>query len=228
MLIFYHIGMFYVSWDWHVKSSHASTLLEPAMALLNPWRLGLLFFISGVALRFATDKSQRGAFAATRAWRLLVPIIFGMLVIVAPQAYAELRFNGEIDPGFWRFYLDYVSFRGDFSIITPTWNHLWYVVYLLVYTLLIVSFLPLVRRLADGLVAALFDWIARRPVQLLILPAIPFLIYRFTLDPYFPTTHALVDDWADHAHCLSSYCSASLRRGATVSGKRSDLHSRLR
>jgi glucan biosynthesis protein C len=36
LLIFYHVGMFYVTWDWHVKSAHASPLLEPVMALLNP------------------------------------------------------------------------------------------------------------------------------------------------------------------------------------------------
>ena len=33
LLIFYHIGMFYVTWDWHVKSVHASAFLEPAAML---------------------------------------------------------------------------------------------------------------------------------------------------------------------------------------------------
>ena len=27
LLIFYHVGMYYVTWDWHVKSRHASTLI---------------------------------------------------------------------------------------------------------------------------------------------------------------------------------------------------------
>ena len=52
LLIFYHVGMFYVTWDWHVKSSHASPLIEPLMQLSSPWRLVLLFLISGVATRF--------------------------------------------------------------------------------------------------------------------------------------------------------------------------------
>ena len=47
LLIFYHVGMFYVTWDWHVKSSHASQIIEPLMRLSNPWRLTLLFIISG-------------------------------------------------------------------------------------------------------------------------------------------------------------------------------------
>jgi hypothetical protein len=52
VLIFYHTGMYYVSWDWHVKSPFASHAIEPLMILSSPWRLGLLFMISGVATAF--------------------------------------------------------------------------------------------------------------------------------------------------------------------------------
>ena len=30
LLILYHIGMYYVTWDWHVKSPHASSALHSA------------------------------------------------------------------------------------------------------------------------------------------------------------------------------------------------------
>ena len=49
LLIFYHVGMYYVTWDWHVKSPHASSTIEPLMMLTSPWRLSLLFLVSGVA-----------------------------------------------------------------------------------------------------------------------------------------------------------------------------------
>ena len=35
LLILYHVGMFYVTWDWHVKSDHAGHALEPLMLLTN-------------------------------------------------------------------------------------------------------------------------------------------------------------------------------------------------
>ena len=38
LLILYHVGMYYVSWDWHVKSPHAGTALEPFMLSSGPWR----------------------------------------------------------------------------------------------------------------------------------------------------------------------------------------------
>jgi hypothetical protein len=36
LLIFYHIGMYYVTWDWHVKGLNASELIEPLMQLTSP------------------------------------------------------------------------------------------------------------------------------------------------------------------------------------------------
>ena len=51
LLIFYHVGMLYVSWGFHIKSAHRVTALDPLMLVLNPWRLSLLFLVSGVATR---------------------------------------------------------------------------------------------------------------------------------------------------------------------------------
>ena len=36
LLIVYHIGMYYVSWPWHVKSVGAGPALEPWMRLSAP------------------------------------------------------------------------------------------------------------------------------------------------------------------------------------------------
>lgn len=132
ILIFYHIGMFFVTWGWHVKSPDANQDPELLMRLVSPWRLGLLFFISGVALRFLSDKLGAGAFARERAVRMLPVIVFGMLVVVTPQTYFELRQDGAIEPGFLAFYPNYIVPSFINGTITPTWNHLWYVVYLLV------------------------------------------------------------------------------------------------
>ena len=144
-LILYHIGMFYVTWDFHVKSIHSDTSFEPAMKLLNPWRLSLLFLISGIAIRFAVDKADLRRLALQRSKTLLIPIVFGMLVIVAPQSWLELLEKGETTAGFGRFYLQYLSANPNFSIVVPTWNHLWYVVYILVYTLVL---MPVARPLS--------------------------------------------------------------------------------
>ena len=206
LLIFYHIGMFYVTWDWHIKSAYAGPTAEPLMILINPWRLALLFFISGVAIRFATDKiSSRAAFALSRLWRLGLPILGGMIVFVAPQSYFELRQSGAIEPGYLAFWGNYLKLEQLYPMMTPTWNHLWYVVYLLVYILLLTPFLPAMRHFAEGLGGRILERITGGPIRLLTLITIPFLIYGAVLSPHFPETHDLVNDWANHANRLTIF-----------------------
>ena len=74
LLVPYHVGMYYVSWDWHVKSAVAGSAIEPLMMLSSPWRLSLLFLVSGVATAFLFAKRPAG-FLGGRSWRLLVPLV---------------------------------------------------------------------------------------------------------------------------------------------------------
>ena len=65
LLILYHVGMYDVTWDWHVKSPHASSDIEPLMMLTSPWRLSLLFLVSGVATGYLLARQGAGNFRAS-------------------------------------------------------------------------------------------------------------------------------------------------------------------
>ena len=196
LLIVYHVGMYYVTWGWHVKSPYASDALEPYMMLSAPWRLSLLFLVSGVASSCMLAKLRPGAFLRTRSWRLLVPLLFGMLVIVPPQSYFEvvekLGYAGSY-ADFMRLYLrGYHGFCKDGCLILPTWNHLWFVVYLWAYTavlaLLTLALGARFDRLAAGLGRLLAGW------KIVVLPAAVLALVRILMLQRFPITHALVDD----------------------------------
>jgi hypothetical protein len=203
LLIFYHVGMLYVSWQFHIKSAHRITALEPLMLLLNPWRLALLFLVSGAVTRFMLRKYAIGPLLRSRSSRLLIPLIFGMLVIVPPQAYDQIVETLGYPAGFLDFYTrHYFAFGVQFCrpgpcILLPTWNHLWFVAYLWIYT----------AALGAVLVAApgLLGWMERRlasalsGVLLLVVPSALFAAYRLALLPGFPSTHALFGDWYNHA-----------------------------
>ena len=198
LLILYHVGMFYVTWGWHVKSNYASASVEPLMRMVNPWRLALLFFISGVAIRFASDKAESlGRFAWSRVTRLGLPLLFGIYVWVMPQAYYQVRQSGEFAGSLATFYPDYVALEQAFSTITPTWNHLWYLAYVLVYILIALAILPWLRR-----VPASRAWqaLVTRPFIVVFVLILPFVVNETWLTPAFPTTHDLVNDWANHVH----------------------------
>jgi surface polysaccharide O-acyltransferase-like enzyme len=203
VLILYHTGMYYVTWDWHVKSPDASHAIEPLMILSSPWRLGLLFMISGVATAFMLKKMRIGPLLKQRSWRLLVPLIFGMLVIVPPQAYFEVVEKVAYKGGYGEFMHLYVTSYDGFCrdndcLDMPTWNHLWFVSYLWAYTMLIgaIAWLAGARLQAwsNGVGRSLTGW------KIIVLPVIGLAIARFALADRFPTTHGLVDDWYNHAH----------------------------
>ena len=205
VLIAYHAGMYFVTWDWHIKSDLRTSLFEPAMSLVNPWRLALLFFIAGVALRFALLKGKPDRLLGRRVANLFVALVFGMLVVVAPQAYVELRAGNEIGSDPWAFYGQYLDWHQGFSIITPTWNHLWFLAYLIPYTIVLV----LLRGPVDWLstrVDRLLSPLSAGPALLVFALVLmgPFIAYARWLDPLFPTTHMFYNDWATHAHALTA------------------------
>lgn len=208
LLILYHVGMFYVPWGFHVKSPHPVAWLEPVMLITNPWRLTLLFLVSGAATRFMSDKLGAGALAKARTARLLPPLVFAILVIVPPQTYYEivekLGYSGSVID----FYRKYVTASGHWRpdgapLITPTYNHMWFVAYLFVYSLLLAAVLPLLRgrlpALERGMDRLLGGW------GLLVFPIAALAGLRLWLEPLFPITHALVDDWYNHALSLSAF-----------------------
>lgn len=203
ILIFYHVGMYYVTWDFHVKSSAASTAIEPLMMLTSPWRLSLLFLISGVASRFMLTKMRSGDFLKQRSKRLLIPLLFGMLVIVPPQSFCEVvekvAYNGNyLD--FMQLYLTaYHGFCRDHScLILPTWNHLWFVAYLWVYTVLLAGLMFLFRSQFEQFAQRLGDILSGW--KLIAIPVIALAALRIAMVARFPTTHALIDDWFSHAN----------------------------
>src|SRR5688572_4821750 len=133
LLILYHVGMFYVAeWDFHLKSAYQFEWLQLPMVIVNRWRMPLIFLISGLAVHFLWRRGMSPArFAARRTARLLLPLAFGMAFVVPIQPYLQTLSQGLIEPGFGQFLLQYWSGQHEW-----TWNHLWYLPYLLAYTLL--------------------------------------------------------------------------------------------
>jgi glucan biosynthesis protein C len=209
VLIFYHVGMYYVTRGWHVKSPFASDTLESYMMLSSPWRLGLLFMVSGVASRFMLAKCSPSAFMRQRSWRLLVPLIFGMLVIVPPQPYFEVIEKYAYQGSYLDFLQLYLhNYRGFVSgpgahLVLPTWNHLWFVAYLWVYTLVLGAIVLALGARFDAwsarVAGALTGW------RLILLPAALLAVARLLLQPRFPQTNALFGDWYNHALYFSLF-----------------------
>jgi glucan biosynthesis protein C len=213
LLILYHCGMFYVTWDWHVKSRFASDTIEPLMMLTNPWRLTLLFLIAGAATRFMADKMSVWKLTSARMGRLWPPLLLAVFVIVPPQTYYELvealqalpaNVAAQYPLALDNFYVKYVTASGnwcdaDGCLTTPTYNHMWFVAYLILYTLALIPLLPLLRRIPKAvsvLIAGPF---------FILTPWLIMAALRVTLFPIFGESHDFREDWYLHALYFSVF-----------------------
>lgn len=223
LLVLFHVGMYYVSWDWHVKSPWAAQLgaaLEPWMQMMSPWRMSLLFVISGAATAGLWARRPERTLRARLA-RLLAPLVFGVLLIVPPQSFLEVVQRHGYTGSYADFLRLYFSGYGGFCkasgecLILPTWNHLWFLPYLAVYTALA----WLVQRVvAARLDAAALRWsaLAQGP-WLFALPILALAATRWLLRDRYPPSHALLGDWYLHAQYLPLFLAGLLwARGGTA------------
>lgn len=188
LLILYHTGMLYVAdWGFHVKSQYQSENLQTVMLLVNPWRMPILWMISGIAIRFILAKVSLGRFIVQRSYRLLLPLLFGILVIVPPQLYYEMTQNGDLAIGYWEFYQQFFDQNSSlFEKYSPgIWhhidvNHLWYLRELWQFSLYLIFLLPILNshlfsKAVDSL-AALNGYL------LIIMITVPVCIIQLTIE----------------------------------------------
>ncbi|RAJ95663.1 acyltransferase-like protein [Larkinella arboricola] len=199
ILLFYHTGMIYVSWGFHIQSSETSPLFEDVMRWLHRWRMPLLFFISGAGTYYALRRRTTGEYASERFKRLFIPLLFGMFVIVPPQIYFEWLFRGRFSGGYADFYPNVFGFEpyqdggkgGAFS-----WHHLWFILYLFLYSLLSIPVFRYLKSPAGQRLIDRLEKLVAKPGGAMTFVGL-ILLSQILLRPFFPDdTHALVNDWA--------------------------------
>ncbi len=182
ILLFFHTGMWFNTWDWHIKNNELSTSFNYWMVWLHYWRMPLLLFISGAGTYMALGKRTPGQFAGERFRKLFIPLVFGMFVIVPPQIYYEHIKNYSSYGDFYKTVFNFVPYpRGSFS-----WHHLWFVAYLFLYSLATIPFLIYLRSPKSIKFRNFITKILSSPAGMLFIPSIFILITQILLRPYFP------------------------------------------
>lgn len=204
LLILYHCGMAFVTGEWLVKLARIEWLAFP-MLFLTPWRLALLFIVSGYASRALLSRmAGPGAFARERTRRLLVPLLFAMALIIPPQSWVSLRFNHGYTGSYAQF-LAHDAFRfGRVDGVTlPGWEHLWFVAYLWLFTMALAAMLVLAPRFGRTAQRA-FDRLGEGS-RLLWLPLLYLVPARIAITFTTGESHGLFDDWLADAIYLPCF-----------------------
>lgn len=193
LLIFYHVGMFFVPWGWHIKNNVEYEGLQLPMIFLSQWRLSILFVISGMGTRFALAYRSGKVFSFERLTRLGIPLIVGMLIIVPPQVYFERIAYGQFEGTYFQFYF-WEAFSGIYPGGNFSWHHLWFLPYLLIYSLLLAPLFLYLRNHPESGFIRFIQKLISKPFGLYFL-IIPLFLTEAFLEPFFPVTHALIGDW---------------------------------
>jgi peptidoglycan/LPS O-acetylase OafA/YrhL len=182
-LVFFHAALvFDASDDFYVKNAETTGVTTVLAGLGVVWAMPLLFLVAGIGAQHSLRRRGPGGFAAERLLRLGVPLVFATLTIVPVPQWLRLKAEPGYDESYREFLPRFFDVRfapADFPFVLRgevfETGHLWFVVLLLTFSLLLVAVvarLPATarRRAADAAAGA-----AGR-AGVVLLPAIPLAL----------------------------------------------------
>jgi hypothetical protein len=183
VVFLFHCARYFDTQDWHVKNPQSDDVITFFVLFLSQWMMPLFFILSGISTYYMLSFRKTGAFIKSRFTRLLVPFIFGTLLLIPPQVYFERVSNHEFYGSYFEFYPHYFdgfyAFGGNFAWMGL---HLWYLQMLFVYSLLFLPlFIYLRKEKTQDSISTLAGFF-KRPGAIFIL-ALPLALLEFILDP---------------------------------------------
>jgi uncharacterized protein (DUF2147 family)/fucose 4-O-acetylase-like acetyltransferase len=216
LLFLFHVGMvFNPSPFFHVRNDESSFVFLILCGFIGLWHMPLLFLLAGWSAAASLRSRGVAVFLRERGSKLALPLVAGCVLLAPVIKYLELRSGQDLnhrglfvspevqermrslipidlplaepfDEGFLDFLPTFFSDLDRF-----TWSHLWFLAYLLCFTLVLLPvFARLARREPSG---------ARPSATWVYLPILPLALIQLTLRERFPGPYNLYDDWASVA-----------------------------
>jgi glucan biosynthesis protein C len=163
--------------QFYSKNDVLSTALQRFIVFVGPWHMALLFFLAGAASWYALGFRSAGRYAGERTKRLVVPFLFGLAVLIPPQAYCGMLTNTTAGRSWWAQYAYYWTHWENPDNYVGMWTpgHLWFILFLFVYSLIALGLFVWLRRGGRRFI----DWFAgacRYRGVVIVLPLVPLLL----------------------------------------------------
>jgi len=186
LLFPFHVGkVFDVAPYYPLKNAELSDGLGNLTGFIHQWHMPLFFLLAGWSAHAALARRSARAFAVERVRRLFVPFLFGTLVLCPVIVWAGLTARPGFDESFLAFLPTFYTRPDRFS-----WSHLWFLVYLFVFSLL---WLPVLGALRGRSAA-------RVPALALYVAIVPLAAGQILLRARWPGYQNLVDDWGNFTY----------------------------
>ncbi|GAA4042325.1 acyltransferase family protein [Streptomyces shaanxiensis] len=185
-LVFFHSGLvFSPDDDFYVKNAETTDAVTVLAGFGVVWAMPMLFLVAGLGSRYSIRRRGPARFTRERLLRLGVPLVFATVVLCPLPQWLRLRAaDAGYDESYWRFWPRFLTVHldaADFPFVLDgehfETGHLWFVVLLLAFSLLLA---PVAAPLAAW-TEPMGQAVERRPA-LLLLPALPLAAINAFLD----------------------------------------------
>ena len=179
LLIPYHTARVF-NWeeDWYIKNVPTDVLAQRFIDFVGPWHMSLLFLLAGAASWLAFRYRSGARYAGERFKRLLIPFVFGVLVIVPPQTWLAYNSHHGTDLSYWEYLPKFFTtveslegFQGGFTV-----GHLWFILFLFVFSLVSLPLFLWLRNRGGRRVVRAFGRAAQAPALLILLPVLVLVL----------------------------------------------------
>jgi glucan biosynthesis protein C len=175
LLIMYHIGFVFLPWGvfiGFIQNGEPIDSIWNPMSMLNVWRIPLLFFVSGMGVRFAIQRRSWKALIMERTRRILVPFVFGIFCIVPLHLLL------------WQKY-----YNQDITYSIQV-SHLWFLANIFIYVIVLSPLFFWLKKNEGGKAHDLLKKLLRTPLGLLSMVAV-FVLEAILLKPETYETYSM-------------------------------------
>ena len=105
LLIPFHSAMAWNCWgEGNYIWLYENKILSSLITIISPWFMPLLFVLAGMSARCSLKRRSYKQFALERVKKLLIPLITGVLTVVAYMAYMADKYNNNYGGNFLEHY----------------------------------------------------------------------------------------------------------------------------
>ncbi len=173
---------------------------------MDNWFIHLLFLVSGIGVALSLRKRNGAQFLGERCNRLLLPLLFGTVLVVSVQSWLRALSFGRFSGGFFAFFPSFFNeiHTGPQSSGNYDWGHLWFLAYLFIFSALTLPLFLSIQRKGEAF--RTFS-VARRfaAMPLILLPALWTGFLEALFRPGWPGSLTLVNEWANFTVYLSFF-----------------------
>ncbi|MBN2627771.1 MAG: acyltransferase family protein [Spirochaetales bacterium] len=185
---FSHIGKGYVYTAEPVDSYFYVFISD----FFNLWIMRLLFFVSGFSVLHSLKKRRIGDFLKDRIKRLVIPVLFQLLTLGPVSGYILAVSRYGFSGSFLNYYPHFFTEARKYLF----WGHMWYCVYLFIFSLLYLPLFSFLMKRTE-LVEGANRFLLRK--NNIFLPMALIVLFEALLRPLYPGYQSFIGDWANVA-----------------------------